>query len=223
MKKKFIIIGTKPWAKRVYKRLKKKNFFFLDKENQFSKRYINKINPNKIFILHWHKIIPKEIYKNYDCIIFHMTDVPYGRGGSPLQNLIIRKFKYSMLSAIKCTEKIDAGPVYMKKKYSLKGNASKIFFRIEKLTAMMIQEIINKKIKPKSQKGKVYLFKRINYNQNNLSNAKTLIEIFDMIRMVDGENYLPAFVKMGKFRLNFSDAKIKKKKLYAKVTFLKND
>ncbi len=27
----------------------------------------------------------------FECVCFHMTDVPYGRGGSPLQNLIIRE------------------------------------------------------------------------------------------------------------------------------------
>ena len=32
----------------------------------------------------------QEIHENYKCIIFHMTDLPFGRGGSPLQNLISR-------------------------------------------------------------------------------------------------------------------------------------
>jgi len=35
-------------------------------------------------------IILKEIFENYEIILFHMTDLPYGRGGSPLQNLIVR-------------------------------------------------------------------------------------------------------------------------------------
>ena len=60
-------------------------------------------------------MIPSKIYQKFETIIFHMTDVPFGRGGSPLQNLIIRGYKISKLSAIKCTKKIDGGPVYLKK------------------------------------------------------------------------------------------------------------
>ena len=70
-------------------------------------------------------MIPSKIYQKFETIIFHMTDVPFGRGGSPLQNLIIRGYKISKLSAIKCTKKIDGGPVYLKK-YSLNGNADLI-------------------------------------------------------------------------------------------------
>ena len=44
-----------------------------------------------------------------------MTDLPYGRGGSPLQNLIVRGHKHTMISAIKCVKELDAGPIYLKK------------------------------------------------------------------------------------------------------------
>ena len=44
-----------------------------------------------------------------------MTDLPFGKGGSPLQNLIMRGYKHSKLSSIKCAEKIDSGPIYLKK------------------------------------------------------------------------------------------------------------
>ena len=42
-----------------------------------------------------------------------MTDLPFGRGGSPLQNLIVRGYKETMLSAIKCVGEVDAGPIYI--------------------------------------------------------------------------------------------------------------
>ena len=40
-----------------------------------------------------------------------MTDLPYGRGGSPLQNLIVRGHKETKISAIKVVKELDAGPV----------------------------------------------------------------------------------------------------------------
>ncbi len=54
---------------------------------------VNDFKPEYIFFPHWSWIIPSEIYENFKCIVFHMTDLPYGRGGSPLQNLISRGFE----------------------------------------------------------------------------------------------------------------------------------
>jgi methionyl-tRNA formyltransferase len=44
-----------------------------------------------------------------------MTDLPFGRGGSPLQNLISRKIYNTKLSAIRVVKELDAGPVFLKK------------------------------------------------------------------------------------------------------------
>jgi len=37
-----------------------------------------------------------------------MTDVPYGRGGSPLQNLIVRGHTETKLTALRCVRDLDA-------------------------------------------------------------------------------------------------------------------
>lgn len=56
----------------------------------FSLKNICDFQPDYIFLPHWSYIIPREITDNWECVVFHMTDLPYGRGGSPLQNLIVR-------------------------------------------------------------------------------------------------------------------------------------
>ena len=48
-----------------------------------------------------------------------MTDVPFGRGGSPLQNLISRGIYETKISAFRCVAEMDAGPVYPKRPFSL--------------------------------------------------------------------------------------------------------
>ena len=203
MKKRYVIVGNKPWCKEVFKKLKKKNFYLIEREKLLSSRYIEKLRHSKIFVLHWNKMIPSKIYQKFETIIFHMTDVPFGRGGSPLQNLIIRGYKISKLSAIKCTKKIDGGPVYLKKKYSLNGNADLIFKRISQLTVQMINQIIIRNIKPIKQKGKVIFFKRRSEKQNDLKKAKNIIDAFNMIRMLDGENYPNAY-KIWKIKIEIS-------------------
>jgi hypothetical protein len=51
---------------------------------------------------HWSHLIPESIWGPCPTVIFHMTDLPYGRGGSPLQNLIQRGHSSTMLTALRC-------------------------------------------------------------------------------------------------------------------------
>lgn len=43
-----------------------------------------------------------------------MTNLPYGRGGSPVQNLILNGHKKTIISALNVTKDLDAGDVYLK-------------------------------------------------------------------------------------------------------------
>lgn len=83
--------------------------------------------------------MPREITDNWECVVFHMTDLPYGRGGSPLQNLIVRGHKDTKISAVRMTEKLDGGPVYMKHALFLDGSAQEIFVRCSDI---IFQEMI---------------------------------------------------------------------------------
>lgn len=67
-------------------------------------------------------MIPKEVYRNFQRTVIHMTDLPFGRRGSPLQDLISRRIYETTISAIKVAEGIDAGDIYCKdslKQYKL--------------------------------------------------------------------------------------------------------
>lgn len=59
-----------------------------------------------------------------------MTDLPFGRGGSPLQNLLSRGIYHTKLSAIRVSAGLDTGSVYLKNDLDiLEGSAEKIFRR----------------------------------------------------------------------------------------------
>jgi len=47
-----------------------------------------------------------------------MTDLPFGRGGSPLQNLIERGIKKTKISAIKVDGGIDTGDIFFKRDWT---------------------------------------------------------------------------------------------------------
>jgi len=216
----YILACSKPWCNSLTKQLKletKENFISINSSKDLSWKNISEINPKYIFFPHWSTMIPKKIYNNYDCIIFHMTDLPYGRGGSPLQNLIIRGHDKTMISGIKCTSEIDAGPIYLKKELSLNGSAKEIFARANDIIKQMIIEILINDPQPKSQKGEIVNFKRRNLEDGNLINAKSLNEVYDYIRMLDAEGYPQSFVLVGDYLFEFSNASISNNEVVAKV------
>jgi len=135
MKEKIIIATIKSWNidnaykfRELYKDKYEVSIFTEKKE--LNKEIIYNINPKWIFFPHWSWIIPPEIYKKYTCVVFHITDLPFGRGGSPLQNLISKKIYKTKISALKVTENLDAGPIYLKENFYIGlGNAEEIFIQ----------------------------------------------------------------------------------------------
>lgn len=179
---------------------------------------IQKINPSFIFFPHWSYLIPREIYENYNCVVFHMTNLPFGRGGSPLQNLIDYGLKYTKISAIKVNEGIDEGDIYTKSELSLYGTADEIFMRASDIIFKeMIPKIIENNIIPYKQVGEVVEFKRRRPEQSELKAEFELNKIYDYIRMLDGEDYPKAFIRFGKYKLEFSRASLKNDKIIADV------
>jgi methionyl-tRNA formyltransferase len=167
------------------------------------------IGPRYVFFPHWSWKIPVEIFQHFECIIFHMTDVPFGRGGSPLQNLIVRGIQHTKLTALRCMEEMDAGDVYLKCDLSLNGTAEEILRRASDLTGEMIKVILANNPVPTPQTGEVTLFKRRMPRDGDIAPLPDLGHIYDHIRMLDADGYPRAFVEMGDFRLEFSDAELK--------------
>ena len=188
----------------------KDNWFFIDNKEDFNSKNLQKIAPEYIFIPHWSYLIKEDIYKSYNCIVFHMTDLPYGRGGSPLQNLISRGFSETKISAIVVEKQLDAGPVYLKKNLSLLGTAEEIFIRANKVIGVMITEIINEKIKPELQTGTPSVFKRLTPEMSAITNElNNTGYLYDHIRMLDAEGYPKAYLETEFYKFEFTRAKLK--------------
>jgi len=212
MKKGNVVVATiKMWNITNYDKIKKTmkdfNWYLIEDKSKLNHAYLSTIKPKYVFLPHWSWKIPREVYKNFECVAFHMADLPFGRGGSPLQNLIARGFKKTRISAFKVDEKIDAGPIYLKKNLSLEGNAEEIFKRAAKtIFDSMIPYIVKNEPKPTLQKGEPTIFKRRKPEDGNICNLKDLNKIFDYIRMLDAEGYPPAFVKINGLKIEFSNA-----------------
>jgi methionyl-tRNA formyltransferase len=224
--KRYILLTEKIWHEDLYKNLlayfPNTSWYLINSKLDFTADKLKEIKPEKIFIPHWSYIIPEEIFLNYECIVFHMTDLPYGRGGSPLQNLIISGHKKTKISALKVDKGIDTGDIYLKKSLDLFGTAEEIFLRSVPVIFDMIKEIITENKIPQKQVGEIVEFKRRKPQDGNIQNLEQLNEVYDYIRMLDSEGYPNAFVELGGFRFEFSRViKKNKNQLIADVRILK--
>jgi len=221
----YILVSNKKWHIDLFEKLNKiyfkQKWILINNKKDFNIENIESINPKSIFIPHWSFYIPDKIFQNYNCIVFHMTDLPYGRGGSPLQNLIVNGYKKTKISAIEVIEGIDEGPIYLKTNLSLKGSAREIFTRSSDKIFKMICQIIDKNLIAIPQKGEPVLFKRRNPEQSNISKLDKLDLIYDYIRMLDCEGYPQAFIELNGFKYEFTNVKRNKNNLEANVRIFK--
>lgn len=191
--------------------------------DELSLAMLERIKPDFIFFPHWSWVIPEEIHSTCECVIFHMTDLPYGRGGSPLQNLIVRGHKDTVISAIRCVTEIDAGSIYLKRPLSLEGTAEEILQRASKVIAAMISAIVEESLTPVPQQGEIVEFKRRKASDGDIGSLNELSDVFDYIRMLDAEGYPAAFLKTDRLMVEFSDATLGDESVEAKVKIRKID
>lgn len=207
----YLFVSEKSWHDNIYLDLSQRDYeswVRIKEKEEFNEAALNKLQPEIIFIPHWSYIIPESIWKKFTCIVFHMTDLPYGRGGSPLQNLIVRGYSETMISAIKVDRGIDTGDVYCKSPLSLEGSAHEIFERSAPIIASMIKRIIEERLSPSPQQGAPVHFKRRKEEDGRLNRLSNLEQVYDYIRMLDAEGYPNAFVETEHFKIKFKEAKL---------------
>lgn len=222
----YIVVTIKPWNIAMFKKRICRypgTWSLISNPKKLTPKLIKKIKPSYIFFPHWSWIVPEEILNLAECVCFHETNLPYGRGGSPIQNLIARGHSKTVISAIRMEKGVDAGPVYLKRPVSLAGSAQEIFERNAKIVAGMIFDIIKRRIIPKPQKGKVVVFKRRTPDQGNIANLSdsSLNKVYDLIRMLDAKTYPKSFLEIASFRFEFTQAQKIKNKIIARVEITK--
>lgn len=207
-----IIVSNKEWHRKYAKEIAtrtNKDVIYIDNKECITYDYLHTLQPEWVFFPHWSYIIPAEVYVNMNCVIFHMTDLPFGRGGSPLQNLIARGIYETKLSALKCTAQLDAGDIYIKQPLSLWGTAEEIYLRAAELTKEMIIQIVKEKPQLYKQQGEPVVFQRRKPSEGDVGELDSLAEIFDYIRMLDADTYPPAFLDMNNLHIEFTRASLK--------------
>lgn len=198
-----ILISKSSWAnnykKEILNKLKKfsKKITILHNHKQLRKNDIN-------IIFSYFKKIPK-IYleKSKVNLIPHESNLPKGKGMSPLTWQILKGKEEIFFSLIEASSKIDNGVIYYKKKKMIKKNL--LFDEIKRIQLNENLKLIIKFIKfykknncpPKGkvQRGKSTFYKRRNPQDSEIQINKSIFTQFNLLRTVDNESY-PAFFKI---------------------------
>ena len=206
-----VVAGSRPWNRPAFDRFRAtrppgEHWEFVAAPGELEPR-LRAVDPRYVFFLHWSSIVPARVTDRWECVCFHMTDVPYGRGGSPLQNLILRGHRETVLTALRMTDEVDAGPVYDKRPLSLAGTAQAVYERATELSLAMAAGIVDAQPEPVPQEGPVTRFARRTPAESRLPSEGTVDDLYDFIRMLDADGYPRAFVEHGGVRLELGDAR----------------
>lgn len=218
----YVIAARNLWDEEAVNRFLSKfrghKIYLIRSREKLTFKFLDMVKPRYVFFTHWSWKIPAPIYENFECVVFHMTDLPFGRGGTPLQNLIVRGISGTKISAFRAQEEIDAGPVYLKKSLSLAGSAREIFQRAAKVVyGDMIPCIIASIPLSRPQKGRAVVFTRRRPAMSNIARLHDLRRVYDYIRMLDADGYPPAFIETPRMKFEFSGGQLRKNQVNARV------
>ena len=212
----FLVSKNNEWSVNLYNNLKNDyDCRFYNDDTYISE--LNSLNPDWVFFFHWSKIVPSEIYENYQCVVIHTGNLPKNRGGSPLQNQIIEGITNTNVNAIQMIKDLDGGDIYCSLPLTLQGSLSDIWISISTIAYQLISTCVSGNYKLKQQVGIPQIYKRKKDNKINFSSDNDLRKIYDQVRCLDAESYPSSYCIVGNYKLEFSRAKLDNGVLIADV------
>lgn len=155
-----------------------------------------------VFLLSYSKIIKEEELRlNKHNIVVHESDLPKGKGWSPLTWQIIEGKNQISITLFEADEKVDNGDIYLQKVLSFNGSELVDELRLAQGTATVdlcceflenYNEVIENK---RAQCGEETFYRRRRPVDSKLDIDATIRNQFNLLRVVDNEKY-PAFFEI---------------------------
>ena len=172
----------------------------------------NIVSGDVCFLLSCQNIIGPEILKlNNNNIVAHASDLPKGKGFSPLQWQIFEGKNEIVVTLLEAVDKVDSGPYYFKEKIVLKGTEllDEVRPRLGALIIGMCLKFIREynSMVPIEQTGEESFYKRRTSSDDELDIDKSLKDIFNHLRVADNEKHPVYFHYKGqKYNIKISKA-----------------
>jgi methionyl-tRNA formyltransferase len=170
----------------------------------------NGISFDFIFFPHYSKMVPTNFLERNNCVGFHTGDLPDDRGGSPIQNKILRGEYSTWVSALKLIENLDAGDILCREAISIEnGSIEEILRKISIVIARLIRIVVTENPIPSPQTRHTSISPRLKPQASELKfDDLEVKQIYDRIRMLDGLDYPPAYIQFDRYRIILSNAEL---------------
>lgn len=156
-----------------------------------------------MLVLSCEKILKGEYLKMHKSnVVVHPSKVPLGKGWSPLAWQVLEGSNNIPVSLFEAVEAVDAGDVYIVDYIKLEGHElnEEIKHQQGLLTMKMVKRYIDEfeSMIGVPQNGDETFYPRRRQKENELDVNKTIVEQFNLFRVVDNERYPAHFYLNGK-------------------------
>lgn len=147
-----------------------------------------------MLILSCEKLLKSEHLKLHKSnVVVHPSKLPQGKGWSPLAWQVLEGCNNIPVSLFEAEEAVDAGSVYIVEYIMLEGHElnEEIKRKQGELTIKMVIKYIDEfdTIIGIPQSGEETFYPRRRQKENELDSNKTIVEQFNLLRVVDNERY----------------------------------
>jgi len=149
------------------------------------------------FFLSCEKIIKKEVRdRNKLCLVVHESDLPCGKGWSPLTWSILGGKSEVTITLFAAVDKVDAGKIYLQDTMRFVGH--ELLPELHAIQGTKTNELVLQFVEKyptitgREQQGEESFYQRRTPADSALDPNQTIAEQFNLLRVVDNEKY-PAF------------------------------
>lgn len=170
-------------------------------ETNFTTKHENISKGNVLCLLSCEKIFSNLELNKYNLVV-HESDLPQGKGWSPLTWQILEGKNAIPITLFEAQEKVDSGVIYKKTTIDLEGH--ELIEEIKHLQGLATQKLILDflknivHMKGIEQEGKESFYPKRTEKDSELDPSKSIDEQFNLLRVCDNERYPAFFMKNGK-------------------------
>ena len=158
------------------------------------------------FYLSYEKIVNRDIRKKFKHnLVVHASNLPKGKGWSPLSWQILEGSKNIKVTLIEAEDKVDSGKIYMQLSKKFEGyelldelHSSLIDITLQ-LCCCFVDEYPKNLKKAKTQNDKETFYPRRFPKDSRLDLNKSIKKQFNLLRVVDNDRY-PAFFEINGYK-----------------------
>jgi methionyl-tRNA formyltransferase len=150
-----------------------------------------------VFLISYFRLVNREFLEGHKHnIVVHESDLPEGRGWAPMFWQILENKNKIPITLFEASEEVDKGDIYLKDFIILEGHELNPEIRNKQAikTIEMCMKFIEicECLKPSKQEGDGSFYRKRTPTDSELNINKTIKEQFNLLRIVNNEEY-PAF------------------------------